>query len=101
MGGFKIGYAIAEFAITHYTSCGGYMTAYVYPACRYMVSDPSKFCVVHNEDEDRALDDMWDDPAGVRKNADLPSAEVAIDTVEVVLPVVERKKPGRKPRVQP
>ena len=72
---------------------------YVYPALRYQIGSDA-FCVVHNESEDKALGNGWDDPAGVRVAADLPCVETVTGPVDESAPVVERKKPGRKPRVQ-
>ncbi len=72
------------------------MSERTYPRMSYHESWPKVGGqVVHNADQDVRLGHGWDDPYGVR--SDIVST---VEPVELTATPVERKKPGRKPKVQ-
>lgn len=74
----------------------------IYPRMSYHVEWPDVPCqVIADVTHDMRMGQGWDDPYGVRSaTADLPSVETVTEPVETSAPAIERKKPGRKPKVQ-
>lgn len=74
----------------------------IYPRMSYHTEWPKiAGMVVRDVAHDLSMGDGWDDPYGVRSAvSDMPSVETETGPVAASAPAVERKKPGRKPKVQ-
>lgn len=72
----------------------------IYPRMSYHTEWPKiAGMVVRDVAHDLSMGDGWDDPYGVRSAvSDLPSVET--EPMLPPAPVITRKKPGRKPKVQ-
>lgn len=74
----------------------------IYPRMSYHTEWPKiGGMIIRNVEHDMLMGDGWDDPYGVRSAvSDTPSIETETEQVEASVPVITRKKPGRKPKVQ-